>query len=92
MIMTDLYYGSICPMQDTVSGNQEYQELNQKIIDDLNELESKLTKEQMNLVNQLHTHVCNLNCVECETKFRYGLTMGILLMQEVNTSLLIPKD
>ncbi len=92
MIMSSLYYGSICPMEDAVSGDPQYRELNQQIKADLDELEVKLTKEQMALVNQLHNHINGMNCYECEAKFKLGLTMGILLMQEVNTVTNLPKD
>ena len=92
MIINSLYYGSICPMEDAVSGDPQYRELNQQIRADLDELKTKLTKEQMALVDQFHSDLNNMNCYECEAKFRLGMTMGILLMQEANNVTNLPQD
>ena len=69
-------------MEVAVSDDPEYQKLNHQIAEDLEILEKNLSKEQMDMVNQLHIHINNLNCYECEAKFKYGLTMGLQLMQE----------
>ena len=92
MIINSLYYGSICPMEDAVSGDPQYRELNQQIRADLDELKTKLTKEQMALVDQFHSDINNMNCYECEAKFRLGMTMGILLIQEANNITNLPQD
>ena len=83
-MMSSLYYGSIRPTEDAVSGDPQYQELSQQIRTDLDSLEGKLSKEQMALVNQLHNHINDVNCYECEAQFKLGMTMGLLLMQEAN--------
>lgn len=43
----------------------------------------KLSKEQMNLVNQFHSHVINVLCMEVEAQFQYGFSLGLMLMKEV---------
>lgn len=49
----------------------------------LNKLEEKLSKEQMDLVNQFHSHVINVHCMEVEAQFQYGFSLGLMLMKEV---------
>ena len=49
----------------------------------LTELEEKLSKEQMELVNQFHTHVIDIHCMELEAHFQYGFSLGLMLMKEV---------
>ena len=47
------------------------------------ELEEKLSKEQMKLVNQFHTHIIDVHCMELEAQFQYGFSLGMMLMKEV---------
>lgn len=49
----------------------------------LSELETKLTKEEMELVNEFHTLIIKANCIELETQFQYSFTLGMLLMKDV---------
>ena len=84
MILSALYDGNICPAEDAVSGDSEYRRLNEKIVKALNALESKLTPEQMVLVNDLHGRLNDLNCCESKAKFIFGFKMGVQVMQEVN--------
>ena len=49
----------------------------------LEELESKLTPEQMKLVNQFHSDLISSHCMEVETQFQYGFALGMLLMKDV---------
>ena len=82
MMIDRLYYGNLCPMEDAGSDDPEYRDLNRGVLNALNDLEAVLTKEQMELVNQLHTRISDLNCYEAEAKFRYGFILGLRLMQE----------
>ena len=83
MIMSAMYYGNICPAEETVPQESEYRELEQKISKILKELESNLSQEQMSQVNELHNYINELYCFDCEEKFKYGLVMGVKLMQEI---------
>lgn len=84
MILDALYYGNICPTEDAVSHDSEYRKLNKQVAAALDELTAKLTKEEMEMVNQFHSKVCELYCHETTEKFKYGFTLGVLMMQEVN--------
>ena len=83
-MLSALYYGDICPMEDAVPNAPEDRELKVKAAEDLEELQSCLTEEQMALVNRLQMHTNEMNCYKCEAKFRFGLCMGIQLMGEAN--------
>ena len=49
----------------------------------LTELEGKLSKEQMELVNQFYPHVIDVQCMELEAHFQYGFSLGLMLIKEV---------
>ena len=63
MILESLYCGNICPADQAIPLDKEYQKLRQKILKGLEELESKLTPEQMKLVNQFHSDVISSHCM-----------------------------
>jgi len=83
MILESLYCGNICPADQAIPLDKEYQQLRQKILKGLEELESKLTSEQMKLVNQFHSDIIAAHCMEVETQFQYGFALGMLLMKDV---------
>ena len=37
----------------------------------------------MKLVNQFHTHIIDVHCMELEAQFQYGFSLGMMLMKEV---------
>ena len=84
MMMSDIYYGNISPVEAAVPSDPEYRALAQKISKLLKELETILSPEQMAQVNELHNYINELYCFDCEEKFKYGLAMGLKFMQEVN--------
>ena len=57
MVLDDLYCGNIYPAEQVVPHKKEYRKLHRHTGELLTELEEKLSKEQMELVNQFHTHV-----------------------------------
>lgn len=87
MVLDDLYCGNIYPAEQVVPHEKEYRELHRHTGELLTELEKKLSKEQMELVNQFHTHVVDVHCMELETHFQYGFSLGMMLMKEVHTLL-----
>ena len=92
MIMNAMYYGNMCPAEEAVTQEPEYRELGQKISIILKELEANLSPEQMSQVNDLHNYINELYCFDCEEKFKYGLVMGLKLMQEVNEFTLMTEE
>ena len=84
MIMSAIYNGDISPAEQAVPKDPEYRILSQKISKTIKELEALLSPDQMAMVNDLHTSISTLYAYDCEEKFKYGLAMGIQLMQAVN--------
>ena len=83
MVLNDLYCGNISPAEQVVPHEKEYHKLHRHTGELLTKLEEKLSKEQMELVNQFHTHVINVHCMELEAQFQYGFSLGIALINEV---------
>lgn len=83
MVLDDLYCGNIYPAEQVVPHEKEYRKLHRHTGELLTELEEKLSKEQMKLVNQFHTHIIDVHCMELEAQFQYGFSLGMMLMKEV---------
>lgn len=64
MVLDDLYCGNIYPAEQVVPHEKEYRKLHRHTGELLTGLEEKLSKEQMELVNQFHTHVIDVHCME----------------------------
>lgn len=82
-MLDDLYCGNIYPAEQVVPHEKEYRKLHRHTGELLTELEEKLSKEQMELVNQFHTHIIDVHCMELEAQFQYGFSLGMMLMKEV---------
>ena len=78
-----MYCGNICPSDQAIPLDKEYQQLRQKILKWLEEIESKLTPEEMKLVNQFHSDIIAAHCIEGEAQFQYGFALGMFLMKDV---------
>ena len=79
MVLDDLYCGNIYPAEQVVPHEKEYRKLHRHTGELLTELEEKLSKEQMKLVNQFHTHIIDVHCMELEAQFQYGFSLGMAL-------------
>ena len=86
MILDDLYIGNISPAENAVAGNPEFLKLNRQVLAALKNLEENLNADQMALVNQFHSRINDLRCCETAANFKYGFTLGGLLMQEIFSS------
>lgn len=82
MVLDELYYGNIYPSEQAVCQEKEYRKLHKHTGVLLEELEEKLSREQMELVNQFHSHLIDIHCMEVKANFQYGFSMGLLMMRE----------
>lgn len=82
MVLDELYYGNIYPSEQILIHDKEYQKLHRHTGVLLTQLEEKLSKEQMELVNQFHSHVIDVNSLESKANFQYGLSLGLMMMKE----------
>ena len=48
----------------------------------MDELKSTLDGEQYTRIEELHRHMSTAQCMESREQFRYGLSMGLLMMKE----------
>ena len=92
MVLEELYCGNIYPTEQGVPHTAKYHKLHKHTGVLLTELEGKLSKEQMELVNQFHSHVIDVHCMEVEAQFQYGFSLGLILMREVCELLENSKD
>lgn len=82
MVLDELYYGNIYPSEQILIHDKEYQKLHKHTGVLLTQLEEKFSKEQMELVNQFHSHVIDVHCLEVKAQFQYGLSLGLMMMKE----------
>lgn len=82
MVLDELYYGNIYPSEQILIHDKEYQKLHKHTGVLLTQLEEKLSKEHMELVNQFHSHVIDVHCLEVKAQFQYGLSLGLMMMKE----------
>lgn len=82
MILDELYYGNIYPSEQILVHDKEYHKLRKHTGVLLAQLEEKLTLEQMELVNQFHSHLIDVNSLEAKANFQYGFSLGLMLMKE----------
>lgn len=83
MILDDLYLGNISAAEDAVDSDPEFQRLNRQVLAALKDLEETLNADQMALVDKFHGRMNDLRCCETAAEFKYGFTLGVLLMQEI---------
>ena len=48
----------------------------------MDELKSTLDGDQYTRIEELHRHMSTTQCMESREQFRYGLSMGLLMMKE----------
>lgn len=83
MVLEALFRGNIDPAEQAFPRDETFLKLHRKTGELLTELEHKLPPEQMELVNQFHSHLIDVHCMEVEAQFHYGFSLGMLLMKEV---------
>lgn len=82
MVLDELYYGNIYSSEQILVHDREYHKLRKHTGMLLTQLEEKLTPEQMELVNQFHSHLIDVNSLEAKASFQYGFSLGLMLMKE----------
>lgn len=83
MVLDDLYCGRIYPAEQVVPPDKEHRRIYRNIGEQLTELQEKLSKEQMDLVNQFHDQVIKVHGMDLKANFQYGFSLGLMLMKEV---------
>ena len=82
MILEKLYNGELHPAEEASSHDPAYEELCKQAEEQLRQLETVLSREQMEAVDRLCEIFSALICCEAKAKFEYGFSLGLRLMQE----------
>lgn len=82
MVLDELYYGNIYLSEQILVHDKEHHKLHKHTGVSLTKLEEILLPEQMELVNQFHSHLIDVNSLEAKASFQYGFSLGLVLMKE----------
>ncbi len=83
MIMDLLYHGRIYPQETIMSEEEGFQEAEAKVNELFDDLRSRLNDKDKEQLDEIRDTMYTSQCYEEEENFRYGLTLGVLLMQEI---------
>lgn len=83
MILEHLYDGTLSPAEQAVAQDRAFRAKAEKVATGVQRLAEQLSPEQMKLVEQVVDDVTDMHCIEMKKQFQYGVSLGILLMQEV---------
>lgn len=81
-IMDLLFDGRIYPSEDIVPQSKEYLEFNRNIEAICCELSGKLNDKDYEMVEELCNQMVGAQNLLCREYFKYGLSLGLRLMQE----------
>lgn len=84
MILEQLYYGNLSPIEDAVANDAQFKALSRQVGERMEELSTKLSQEQMWLVDQAMAAVSEMHCLEERRQFEYRFSLGLLMMKEVS--------
>ncbi|HBF39826.1 MAG TPA: hypothetical protein DDW50_21255 [Firmicutes bacterium] len=82
-ILEDLYLGRLYPLEQIVPQNPEYHSVNQKKSDLMEILETKLSAEDYQTLEEILELDCDASVMEAFASFECGVKLGVLLMLEV---------
>ena len=83
MIMELLYNGRIYPQEAIMSQEEGFRKAEAKVNDLFDDLRSRLNSKDQEQLGEVRDTMYTSQCYEEEENFRYGLTLGVLLMQEI---------
>ena len=84
MIMHELYKGRIFPEQSVLPQSEEYKEVCRTTSALREEIKTHLDGPLFEQFEQLCNNIYDIQSMECEAQFQYGLSLGLLMMQEAN--------
>lgn len=83
MILEALFTGKIYPEEKVVTKDPRRHEIIQRTAVLMNELEELLSEEDYKRVIELYDGLTTLEGLQSEEQFKYGFSLGMLLMKEV---------
>ena len=82
-ILEELFYGNICPNEDSWSCTKEVKELSEYIADQHNDLRSTLTDKQKESLDKLNDCQNELGDIAERALFSYAFRLGMRIAIEV---------
>ncbi|HBE77813.1 MAG TPA: hypothetical protein DDW65_08505 [Firmicutes bacterium] len=82
-ILEELYLGRLYPLEQIVPQDPEFHSVNQKKSDLVKILETKLSAEDDQALEELLDLDCQASVMEAYTSFEYGFKLGALMMLEI---------
>ncbi|HBE76793.1 MAG TPA: hypothetical protein DDW65_03295 [Firmicutes bacterium] len=82
-ILEELYLGRLYPLEQIVPQDPEFHSVNQKKSDLVKILETKLSAEDDQTLEELLDVDCNISVMEAYASFEYGFKLGTLMMMEI---------
>jgi hypothetical protein len=82
-ILEELYLGRLYPLEQIVPQDPEFHSVNQKKSDLVKILETKLSAEDDQTLEDLLDVDCQISVMEAYASFEYGVKFGVLMMLEV---------
>jgi hypothetical protein len=82
-ILEELYLGRLYPLEQIVPQDPEFHSVNQKKSDLVKILETKLSAEDEQALEDLLDLDCQVSVMEAYASFEYGVKFGVLLMLNV---------
>ena len=91
MILEALYNGELYPAENIVPKTDKFRQASAEVSRVMTYFEGKLNKEDYVLLEKLCDSYADECCETSEIQFKYGFTMGVLLMCEIFHSPFFPK-
>jgi len=91
MILEAIYNGEIYPGETVVPKSKRFRDATEEVARIMHFFEDKLSKEDYALLETLCDSYADETSETGEEQFKYGFTMGVLLMGEIFRSPFFPK-
>ena len=91
MILEAIYSGEIYPAEPVTPENDDFRHANEEISNTMNFFQEKLSKEDYELLEKLCDHHADASLMVSQEHFKYGFTMGVLMMCEIFHNSFFPK-
>lgn len=92
MVLEALFNGEIYPGESIVPKSDKFRQAAAHSSEIMSYFEGKLSKEDYALLEQLCDSHADEGCMTSECQFKYGFTMGVLLMCEIFHSPFFPHS
>ena len=83
-ILSDMYYGNICPCDKEINAGSELEKLQYKLAELSDELVKELTVKQIELFEEIMSCWGEINTLTGEEYFTDGFKIGARIIMEIN--------